>query len=612
MSFPVVILLGFILTSIFTWPFLPNLNTLYADLGDYPLVGWILAYNVDSILSGRIFDQLSYFNASQFYPWPYSLAYSEHMFIPSLIFLPIYLLSKHLVFSVNYYTFLTFVLSFTSCFFVLKYFVKNSWASFFGSMVFTFNPMVFSHFPSHTHLLGRFFIPFLFLAWVKYLIVPSLKTASLFFFGFTVNALSGIYLQVFSLALLPIFSLPILINYLHSRKYALIIKIFKFSLIGLIFLPFLLYFNLPYLDFFKKEGFIRQAKEMEFYSARAIDWIIPYPSNMLYGQVSKEFDLLREPREFNNGFNYSEHTLFLNFIPLILALFGIFYSLKRFNLINVCFLVLLLSSFLFTFGTIYQPLHKLSPVFQGIRVPSRFQIYFYLAFAYFVAMGILYLINSSKRWVNISLVILLFLLILENINLKNYDSTSGIFNYLNNNLSAYKYLKGKNTIHYPILSDDLSTGAGYLTWSILTGEKIFNCYSGYFPPDWINMANLFNKLDEDSLKSMRGLGLDYLIIHKDQKIEVVDLKKYESEKCYFNRDIESKIVSKALPVKNINGIYFQVFPKIVLKNKSDCFLVNKYQDRYSKVFSYSAQKDKIYNIKLPILIKPYQEISISL
>src|SRR3989338_374374 len=96
MSFPVVILLGFILTSIFTWPFLPNLNTLYADLGDYPLVGWILAYNVDSILSGRIFDQLSYFNASQFYPWPYSLAYSEHMFIPSLIFLPIYLLSNTL------------------------------------------------------------------------------------------------------------------------------------------------------------------------------------------------------------------------------------------------------------------------------------------------------------------------------------------------------------------------------------------------------------------------------------------------------------------------------------------------------------------------------------
>ncbi|MDP3733283.1 MAG: hypothetical protein Q8Q91_01960, partial [Candidatus Daviesbacteria bacterium] len=321
MSFPVVILLGFILTSVLTWPFLPNLNTFYGDFGDYPLVGWILAHNANAILSGEIFNQMNYFNAGQFYPWPYSLAYSEHMFIPSLIFLPIYLLSKHLVFSVNYYTFLTFVLSFTSCFFVLKYFVKNAWASFFGSMVFTFNPMIYSHFPSHVHLLGRFFIPFLFWACYKFLTIPSLKTATLFFLGFTLNALSGIYLQTFSLILLPIFSLPILANLLYRKNYVLLLKIFKLSFTGIIFLPILLYFNLPYLEFSQKEGVIRQVRELEYYSARAIDWIMPYPSNMLYGKVSKEIDLLREPREPNNSFNYSEHTLFLNFIPLILALF---------------------------------------------------------------------------------------------------------------------------------------------------------------------------------------------------------------------------------------------------------------------------------------------------
>lgn len=612
MSLPVVIVLGFILTSILTWPFLPNLNTLYADWGDYPLVGWILAHNANSILSGRIFDQLSYFNAGQFYPWPYTLTFSEHMFVPSLIFLPIYLLSKHLVFSVNYYTFLTFVLSFTSSFLVLRYFVKNNLAATAGGIVFTFNPMIFAHFPPHLHLLGRFFLPVVFLSLHKFLTAPSLKFAILFFAAFSANALTSIYFQTFSLILLPIFSLPIFMNHLYRKNYVLLLKIFKLLLVGLIFLPFLLYFSLPYLEFSRQEGVVREAVELEHYSARAFDWIVPGPSSMLYGRISKELDFLREPREPNNGFNYSEHTLFLNFIPLVLALFGIFYALKRISLINICFLVLLVASFLLTFGSNYHYFYQFSPIFQAIRVPTRFQIVFYLPFAYFVALGILHLINSSRKWVNISLIILFFLLIAENINLLTYDSTSEIFRFLRSGSTGYEFLRGKNTVHYPILFDGPSMASGYLTWSILTGEKIFNGYSGYAPPDWIATAGLFSKLDEESLKAMRGLNLDYLIIHRKQTVEVVDLSKYAVKKCYFGKDIYIETETVTLPVRDIAGITLQTLPKIVLKNKSNCFLVNKYQDRYKKVDVYFAGQKKSFNIKLPVLIKPFEEVRIGI
>lgn len=591
MKLPVVILLGFIFTSIITWPFLANINTWYSDSGDYPLVGWILTYNVQSVLSGRILDFQSYFNAPQFYPWPYSLAFSEHMFVSSLIYLPIYLLSSHLIFSVNYFTFLTFVLTFTSCFYVLKYFVRNNWASIFGSLVFTFNPVIFAHFPSHLHLLSRFFLPPLFLFCYKLLTSPSLKNSLFFYAAFTLNSLSSIYFQTFSLILLPVFALPVLI------LWSSFLKIIKVSAVAAIFVPFLLYFNLPYLQFSQKEGIVREIRELEHYSGRGFDWII-------HPLFARQLDFLREPKEPNGKINLSEHTLFVNFIPVALSIVGLIHTLRRPTVAGFCFLTLMVASFLLTFAAIYQPFHKLSPVFQAIRVPTRFQIVFYLPLAYFVAQGTLHLIRSSKKLVNASLIILLVLLILENVRPWDFSSTSQL-------IKGYDYLRGKNTVHYPILPGAPAMATGYLTWSLQTGENLFNGYSGYFPADWIELVNLFGKLDRPAFRAMRGLGLDYLIIHENQQIRVIDLSKYAVKTCRF-QDIKIETETITLPVREPEGINFQTLPKITLKNQKDCYLVNKYQERYKKVSVYFNDQIKSFNVKLPVLIKPFEEVRLGL
>jgi hypothetical protein len=176
-SFIGIIIIGFLLTVIFTYPFITKLFVHYNDGSDFAVNGFIFAYNYNAILSGKIFNQDKYFNGQQFYPQPYTLAYSDHRFIPSIIFSVPYALTNNLVLSVNILTFLSFVLSFISSFYVINYFVKNKLASIIGAVVFTFNPITFVRFPVHLDLLSKYFLPPMFFFCYQFLKKPQFKSA---------------------------------------------------------------------------------------------------------------------------------------------------------------------------------------------------------------------------------------------------------------------------------------------------------------------------------------------------------------------------------------------------------------------------------------------------
>ena len=55
------------------------------------------------------------------------------------------------------------------------------------------------------------------------------------------------------------------------------------------------------------------------------------PKNLLYGDFARNYELIRSPGldSINGKFNYAEHTLFLNIVPMVLFLIGLFYLYKR-------------------------------------------------------------------------------------------------------------------------------------------------------------------------------------------------------------------------------------------------------------------------------------------
>lgn len=638
-----LIFLGFFIVFLLTWPFLTKIRTYYPDTTEYVLNGWLLWYNQHSLLTGKIFDRNAYFSSNQFYPFPFSLAYSENTFIPSMIFAPIYWISKNLTFSVNYFYILTFVLSFISSYFCLKLVVKKSLPSLVGAFVFTFNPLTFSqYFGHHLQFMNKYFLPPLFLFAYLYIKNPTWKKAFYFYLFFTLNALSNIYFQIFSIIFIPIFWSPFLFSMLIKKNIKFFINFLKTSLIFILFLPFLYHFNHPYLQFSKWEGVTRSIYENSANSARGIDWILSLRTNLLYGRFVQNLHFLREPKNSDNSFNYTEHTLFINLIPLILFIIGL--SALKLNRAFTGLILVLIFSMVFTFGPyfalFYERLYNTLYFLKGIRVPTRFQFIFYIPFALIVSLGTNRLLRYSGKKAPLIFCLISFFLILENINFTNFDTPSQILPYLaSENIKQPQLittLKSKNTIHFPIITQDIGNNIRYLNWSTITAENIFNGYSGYYPADWLYLAHKA-KIDKKSLEKFYLLGIDFLIIHKklinqgelkdyhnnldflksgilfqDDEIVVISLKKINlNPPICFLRDLEFEINTKSYPVAQSLGVNFQLFPSINLVNPKYCYVVNKNMERYSKIDINIKGKIQSMNVKLPILIEPFSKLKLN-
>ena len=307
-----------------------------------------------------------------------------------------------------------------------------------------------------------------------------------------------------------------------------------------------------------------------------------------------------------------EHTLFINTVPSILALVSLFFFIKALRkrnekegkdrlLLSVSLLTLIVSVILsfgpnFSFsanqgGSIKLPFHYLMlwlPIFKGIRVPSRFQFIFYIPFSILVAYGSMIIFRTKKRHFLLILISLTTLLIVENLNRFNFDSTSSILKekeYIERNFGL---LNGKGTLHFPpgYLFDE----ARYLNFGTVTYEKMINGYNSYMPPDWFSfMAAYKTSLEENDLKKLNAIGIQYVVIHKDllskqqsqnlsgnqaflQKgtifdkngIQVVNLDNlaFDIKLCSFDKDFD--FILKQRSSFNIN------FYRLNIENKSDC------------------------------------------
>lgn len=660
------------LALIFLYPFSLNLTTFYQDVGDYPINGWIMWYNFNAIITGKIFNQYQYFNSNQFSLFPTTLAYTDHLFIPSLLlFTPIYQLAKNLVLSVNLTIFSIFVLSQFISYSIFKRLTNHTLGSFIGSLIFTYNPLTFAHlFEGHIAQMFKLFIPLVFYYLLQLFKSPNIKNIFLFSTFFTLNALTAHYFQVFANCLIFLITSTVLFAKLIKKEFSPLIKIIKLSPIFFIFLIPILYFDLPYLQFSNNEQVSRTIGENSYFSARIVDWLSTHPSSLLYGEITKSLDPIRKPEQDYYQIPYAERTLFLNLIPIFLFILGIYYlyqknqskfsknykqtllklitSISNLN-INLYFSLLLFLTFILSFGPIflgfsgnngsihlpYYFLYEYTPLLQGVRVPTRIQFFFYLPFAFFAVIGTTYLLNKYKKYSYLIFTLLILLLIYENTYIKSFNQTSAILTkYSNLSPEVINLLANKKTIHYPLHLPDIGQEAVYLNWSTLTNENIFNGASSYTPPDQTEIIKKYSKLDDKSLKIFHILGLDYLIIHEDlyrqeknqilnldaktlnnllvynhDDIKILDLKKLSItfSNCNFDKDIQ--ITYQSIPPQSSpTGKQIHL---VILKNNSDCYLVNDGQKRYLNKDIYLNFQRINLNLKLPLLITPNQQIEFS-
>lgn len=660
-----IIILGITLTIIFTWPFVTKLTTFYIDSGDYAFNSSMLWYNQNAIKTGKIFNQEEYFNGYQYYPQSYTIAYSDHLFIPSLIFSPIYWLTNHFVFSVNLLLFISFILSFLASYCFIDYFTKNKFASIIGAIIYSFNPIIFAHFPTHLNLLSHYFLPLFFLCLYKFLSKPTFKNSFIFGLFFALNGLTAVYFQLLSIVILPVFAGPFLVFNLVKKNVNYFIKILQSSFILFLFLPILLYFNSTYLQFSKNEIAVRRLEETFFFSGRLINWFFTNPDNLVYGNFVKRFEKIRSPgHDVDGKFNYAEHTLSLNILPFILLLIGSVYlyeKSKKKKLQNLsslaltAFILVLFSAFILSLGPYFfgwngkGPYWKLPfyylyesfSLFKGMRVPNRIQLIFYIPFVLFASYGATYLFNRIKnKFLFVCFFILLFIfLFAENYNFRSYDQVSNTLRNMSQKILIFGFTQGKTILHIPIHIPELGETSTYtLNWNILTGNKSLNGYSGYVPAEQLSfLKKMKQKLDEEALRDLYAINTDYILIHKDllnkeeledytrfsklyekgeiydeNNIIIIDLKKYNFKfnKCNFDKDFAKEFRPGVLKKSSQTTLI------LVLKNNSNCYLPSIYTDKYNvENFNisnlYGNQVAKTAYYKLPVLIEPYQSVILS-
>lgn len=530
-------------------------KNIIGDLGDPLLNLYILKHNIDRILN---LNFSNFFDANIFYPYKFTLAFSENLIATSIFVLPIYIISKDIIFTYNIFILLNFIFSGLFMSLLCYRFTKNFIASIIGGTIFSFAPFKFAHL-GHLHILTTIWIPLIFLFLHKFFEEKKYKFLIFSIFFFIIQSLScGNYMVIIFPFIILMFLFYILKERELIKKYLLSFLIFVI-ISGFFLIP--VYY--PYIEIEKLYGFKRTINECIRFSPHIKAFLISYPFTVTYKFLQKFIG--SHPEQFEN-------TLYIGFIPLISVIFISFFIINR-NVILVKFkreingsnilyfpylekskfiphyvslfyLIVLFLSLALMGGPLFfkikylkNPLYYLFyyffPGFKGIRVPSRFFIMFLFASA--VLISYFYSIYFKNKF----LIFLEFLILLEFI-----PSFIPIHKmpYGGRIPQVYKWLKEKSE-EFAIMELPLEDarwwdipygqdkGFFYIYFSSYHNKKIFNGCSGYISP----LFNYAKYIDFKRLIELaKAINIKYLIIHKDI---------YRDNPHVFSKNILEDIIS---------------------------------------------------------------------
>lgn len=567
------LLLYVFLTMILTFPLILHMDR-YLDPGDSALNTWILAWDVHSLST----DPLNLFNTNAFYPYNNTLAFSEHLIADMLIAFPAIIISHNPILAYNLILFLSFILTGFGMFLLINYYIKNTYSSFLGGVIFAFCTIRFAHI-GHLQLLTIQWLPFALLYLDKFLHKCDYKNLAILYLFCMMQILSSWYHAFYLTITLGIYTLLLFIidrdlrNNIFQNSFQIKSILFVIS-VAIVVAPF----AYPYLQLAQEHGFTRTLDEVSFFSADVADYLLTPINNLAYGSI---FSSIQSHR------NFSEHSLFPGITVIILVFYGLF-SLCRLKindqskiaLIKISnrtqdiYVIILLAAFILTLGTPlhffghvlnidlpYRYLWEYFPGFKSMRVPSRFGFIVMFSLSVLAAYGLSRLIESrSKVKKNIISIIFILLIICESLYIPLFNGTMPIGNEIP---EVYQWLANE-TDDFAIVEipSELWSDTTYLYYSTYHWKKLVNGYSGFFPNDYSDMmASIMSFPSDKSMYYLKTLGVKYIVVHTYQmnKSELnninIDILKYENEislKKVFNSDYvyEINLSNPNIPIKN--------------------------------------------------------------
>ena len=304
-----LIFLAFVvLTILMTWPWVLHLRYAVSDPGDPYLNEWIMWWDYYQTFH----DPVNLFNAPIFYPYSYTLAYSENNYGIALLFFPLYALGLRPLSAAGLATLLGFVISGYGAFRLARTLTASSGAAWVAGLVFGFALYRFATI-SHLNYLFSGWIPLTLEALVLFMRRPSWRRATWLGLAFTMNALTCIHWFVLTLIPFALSGAFLLTRYgLWGNRQLWQRLTVSLALSVIVLLPFLL----PYQRAAKLQGTVRSSAEAATYSAIARDWLAATPMNKLW-------------RGFGPTPDTGERHLFPGVLPIFLMMSAFFLYRSR-------------------------------------------------------------------------------------------------------------------------------------------------------------------------------------------------------------------------------------------------------------------------------------------
>ncbi|VVA44117.1 conserved membrane hypothetical protein [Candidatus Roizmanbacteria bacterium] len=612
-----IIFIGILLTIFFTNPLIYNLDTYYPKNQDFMFFDWLFQYNYRALADGLLLSLSKYYNSNQFYPLPSSLVLADIVLIPSFfIYTPIYFFTHNNIVSLNLTIIISFLFTFVSAYYAIDYLIKSKISSLFGSVVFTFSPVIFARFFSgHIEYLQRYFIPPLMISSFLFFRRPNLKRGFIFSLFFLLSWLTNIQLTIFSSLFLAFYFIYFLLKRFKEGRFKIwTIDLIKNGVITLTpTLTIIIFLYNSYLNFSIKEAYWRSLESVSQFGAKIEDFFIGNPQQFLFGGL---YDSLTKFREKDPGgfFYFGEHTLFFGFIVYFVILFSYFFIKKSKEEEKNLFIALFLIGVIFALGPFlkigdfiikmpYFYLYENIFIFKATRTPTRIMLVaaFFLSFVFALTVKQIAKNKSLKSKLLLG-VIFIFLLTeyKQLIYIETYQPS-----FLNYNLSD------KKVMFWPLETEDEQSYL-YLKESvkgnfIMVNGAIGSYLSGYsyiterlnnikpFEDTWFTILqtlnidflviNLKEKRNTNWLQFQSIMNIikkpeiNRLVVYEHQDWLVLDIKKHIGKNCFSDKVTD--LVIKATLVNNND--YSNSVARIDVKNPSRCHLRFFFDKRYQSI-----------------------------
>ena len=287
-------------TATLTWPYVTRLRDAVVDPGDPYLISWIIWWDFHQTFT----DPLNLFHANVFYPYRYTLAFSEHSYGIAMLFFPLFALGLRPLTVHAIAMFFGFALSGYAAFRLARTLTGSYGIAWVAGIIFAFIPYRFNMMSQLAYLFSPW-VPLLFEALVLFVRERSRGRTIWLGVAFLMSGLTTI--SWFTLSLLPfgLSAAVLLTRYRLWRERAFWLRgAAALGVAALALIPFMA----PYYIASKLYGFTRSIEDVKVQSAWPIHWFSVEARNKFWSSFGSNL---------HEGWKFK---LFPGLLPVLLSL----------------------------------------------------------------------------------------------------------------------------------------------------------------------------------------------------------------------------------------------------------------------------------------------------